>query len=127
MRVALAFALALSLSACTNWDGSFFDDGNAREAQPADVQAPPPAPMAESAAPAPAPMAETAAPAPARMAEAAPAPVNTAPRPASDHCIKLAKARASDAAYQGEDGDTQRSVYDRTYAECMDWDAKHAL
>jgi hypothetical protein len=122
MRVALAFALALSLSACTNWDGSFFGDSNAHEAQPAEVQAaPPPAPMAESTAPAP--MAE--APAPARMAEAA--PVNTAPRPASDHCAKLARARASDAAYQGEDETTQRSVYDRTYADCMDWDAKHAL
>ena len=32
-----------------------------------------------------------------------------------------------DAAYQGEDEGTQRSVYDRTYAGCMDWDAKHAL
>jgi hypothetical protein len=123
MRVALAFALALSLSACTNWDGSFFGDSTAREAQPADMPAPAPAPMAESAVPAP--MAEAVTPAPARTADAA--PVNTAPRPASDHCIKLAKARASDAAYQGEDDTTQRSVYDRTYADCMDWDAKHAL
>lgn len=48
-----------------------------------------------------------------------------APAPATDHCRTLAKLRAGDAAYEGEDSKTQRSVYERTYADCVAWDARH--
>jgi hypothetical protein len=132
MRAFLVIALAIGLSACSDWDGSFYGDGGAHEATPADMpMAAAPAPVAASA-PAPAPMASST-PAPMAAPETAPvrteraATADTAPRPSGDHCAKLARARASDAAYQGEDEGTQRSVYDRTYADCMDWDAKHAL
>lgn len=40
-------------------------------------------------------------------------------------CTALAKQRAIDSAYEGEDPDTQRSVFDRSYSDCMAWDAKH--
>ena len=111
MRILLAAALLLSLSACSDWNGSLFgDDEDAAPAQAAEpAPAPPPA----------------AAPAPAEsMAET---PSTPPPRMAGEHCTKLARQRASDAAYEGEDEETQRAVYDRTYAGCMDWDAKHAL
>ena len=118
--IALTLTLPLGLSACSDWDGSFFGDSDAaHEATPA--------PMAEAAAAAPAPVVT------AQAQEASPAPVtstaraNAAPRMSGDRCAKLAKQRAGDAAYQGEDEGTQRSVYDRTYAGCMDWDARHAL
>ncbi|GEM_PF-2060982 len=115
---ALTLTLTLGLSACSDWDGSFFGDSDAaHEATPA--------PMAEApAAPAPVVTAQAQEAAPAPMSAA---PANTAPRPSGERCAKLAKQRAGDAAYQGEDEGTQRSVYDRTYAGCMDWDAKHAL
>ena len=118
--IALTLTLTPGLSACSNWDGSFFGDSDAaHEATPA--------PMAEAPTAAPAPVVtaqvQDASPAPAMSA----APANTAPRMSGDRCTKLAKQRAGDAAYQGEDQGTQRSVYDRTYAGCMDWDAKHAL
>lgn len=41
------------------------------------------------------------------------------------HCTGLAKQRAIDSAYEGEDPDTQRAVYDRSYSDCMAWEAKH--
>ena len=41
------------------------------------------------------------------------------------HCEKLARQRAGDAAFAGEDTDTQRAVYRHTYKDCVDWDAKH--
>ncbi|HEX4293264.1 MAG TPA: hypothetical protein VHZ29_03955 [Rhizomicrobium sp.] len=118
MRVFLAIALALGLSACSDWNGSFFGSDDAHEAQPA---------SAADAAPAPAMSA-----APAQMTEARPA--ETPPPPPSDvhpsdpkgHCALLARQRAGDAAYAGEDETTQQSVYDKTYAGCMDWDARHA-
>ena len=37
----------------------------------------------------------------------------------------LAKQRAIDSAYEGEDPDTQRAVFDRTFSDCMAWEAKH--
>ena len=43
----------------------------------------------------------------------------------SYHCKTLAKLRAGDAAFQGEDPDTQRAVYDSTYRDCVAWDAAH--
>jgi hypothetical protein len=48
------------------------------------------------------------------------------PAAVSDHCRKIAKDRAGDAAYSGEDEETQTSVYNRTYADCIAWDNKHA-
>jgi hypothetical protein len=41
------------------------------------------------------------------------------------HCTSVAKQRAVDSAYEGEDPDTQRAVYDRTYSDCVAWDARH--
>ena len=41
------------------------------------------------------------------------------------HCTNLAKQRAIDSAYEGEDPDTQRAVYDKTYSDCLAWDSKH--
>jgi hypothetical protein len=41
------------------------------------------------------------------------------------HCTSLAKQRAVDSAYEGEDPDTQRAVFDRSYSDCMTWEAKH--
>ena len=46
-------------------------------------------------------------------------------KPQDSHCMTVAKLRARDAAYAGEDTDTQHSVYDKTYSECTDWDARH--
>jgi hypothetical protein len=37
----------------------------------------------------------------------------------------LAKLRAGDAAFQGEDSDTQTAVYNGTYRDCVAWDAAH--
>jgi hypothetical protein len=119
MRVLLVVALTLGLSACSDWDGSFFGSDDAHEAQPADAA---PAPAAEPAS--------AASPAPAQLTQAQPAeapqPASIRPSDARGRCTKLARQRASDAAYAGEDEETQQSVYDRTYAGCMDWDAKHA-
>jgi len=118
MRVILTIALTLGLCACSDWNGGFFGADDVHEAQPADAA---PAPVAAEPAPVPAP----------QMAEV-PAPVESPSPPASvrphanEHCTTLARQRASDAAYSGEDEETQQSVYDRTYSGCMAWDAKHA-
>ena len=48
------------------------------------------------------------------------------PATVSNRCRKLAKQRSGDAAYAGEDEKTQQSVYDRTYADCIAWDTRHA-
>ncbi len=138
MRVLLVVALTLGLCACSDWGGSFFGSDDVHEAQPADAApAPAAAPAQLAAAPAPAadrapaPAAEPA-PAPAPQMAEVPAPVESPSPPASvrpranEHCTTLARQRASDAAYAGEDEETQQSVYDKTYAGCMDWDAKHA-
>ena len=105
MRMILAAALAFGLSGCADSNfvehpiTSLFGGG---ESQPAAAGA------------------ET---------QSAAQPGNVAPQPVSAataaHCGKLAKQRAGDAAFEGEDSDTQRSVYDSTYAGCVDWDVKH--
>jgi hypothetical protein len=43
----------------------------------------------------------------------------------SARCTLLARQRASDAAFQGEDPDTQGAVYNTTYRDCVAWDAAH--
>ncbi|MEI9931902.1 MAG: hypothetical protein WDM89_15530 [Rhizomicrobium sp.] len=50
---------------------------------------------------------------------------STASPQSSAHCTALAKMRARDAAVEGEDFDTQESVYKRVYADCVAWDAAH--
>ncbi len=126
MRMILTVALTLGLCGCSDWGGSFFGSDDVHEAQPADT-----APAQAAAAPAPA-IDRTPAAEPAPQMAEAPAPVESPSPPASvrphanAHCIQLARQRASDAAYAGEDEETQQSVYDRTYSGCMDWDAKHA-
>jgi hypothetical protein len=50
------------------------------------------------------------------------------PQPASavqPRCARLATQRAHDAEYSGEDEATQRSVYDKTYSDCLAWDKQH--
>ena len=64
--IALTLTLPLGLSACSDWDGSFFGDSDAaHEATPA--------PMAEAPAAAPAPVVT------AQAQDAAPAPMRAAP------------------------------------------------
>ncbi len=41
-------------------------------------------------------------------------------------CQTVASDRSSDVAMQGFDEDTQTSVYNRTYADCMAWAARGA-
>jgi hypothetical protein len=95
MRYILIAALAAGLSGCGSSD--FFGDSSPSTP-------PPPAPQMASA---------------------------TGEQPASPvvapdvHCTALAKQRAIDSAYEGEDPDTQRAVYDRSYSDCMAWEAKH--
>jgi len=36
-------------------------------------------------------------------------------------CIDVARNRGRDAGYQGFDDDTQKSVFDRTLADCLKW------
>jgi len=96
MRYILIAALAAGLSGCGSSD--FFGDSS-------------------PSTPAPAP----------QMANA----TGSAEQPASQavapdvHCTTLAKQRAIDSAYEGEDPDTQRAVFDRSYSDCMAWEAKH--
>ena len=112
MRAFLVIALALGLCGCSDWNGNFFGSDDAREAQPAE-----PAPAMSGA---PAQMTET------QPVQTAQPPASIRPSDSRGRCTTLARQRASDAAYAGEDEGTQQSVYDRTYAGCMDWDAKHA-
>ena len=96
MRYILIAALAVGLSGCGSSD--FFGDSS-------------------PSTPAPAP----------QMASA----TGSTDQPASPvvapdvHCTALAKQRAVDSAYEGEDPDTQRAVFDRSYSDCMAWEAKH--
>ena len=113
MRKAVAaMILAVGLCGCSDID-SFFgaDSGDAT-----------PAPAADSGGSAAEPVA--AAPVASAAPVSAVAPSATA---TSKHCATLARQRASDAAYQGEDEETQEQVYNRTLATCADWDRRHAL
>ncbi len=119
MRVVLAIALAASLSGCGSVD--FYGDTSDSTplAAPQATAAPPV--QSDSVAPLPAQTAENSA----AVQPASAPPVQTAVTAPDPHCTKLAKLRAVDAAYEGEDPDTQRAVYDRTYSDCTAWDAKH--
>jgi len=91
------------------------------------AEVPPPPPPSQEVMPAPA---EDTSAAPPPVMHDAPAPVavvETTKLPPNAHCMALAKQRAIDAAYQGEDPDTQEAVHDRTYTECVAWDLKHAF
>ena len=139
MKSSFALAFALMLSGCTDID--LFGDEDSATPPPAAEQTLPPPPAQTAAA---APAAQTPAMAPAADPSAAPeaqpmaAPAEgeppavsaarSAPAPnvaVSAHCSTLAKLRAGDAAFQGEDPDTQHAVYDRTYADCLAWDSQH--
>ncbi len=43
------------------------------------------------------------------------------------HCTGVAKHRAIEASYAGENHETQRAVYKSVYAECTFWQNKLAL
>jgi hypothetical protein len=105
MRFILAAALAVVLSGCGSSD--FFGDTT---------------PSSPAAAPSPQ-VADTTGT--AEQPPGSPAAAQTVAVAPDIHCTKLAKQRAIDAAYEGEDPDTQRAVYDRSYSDCMAWDAKH--
>ena len=118
MRIFLAVALVLGLSGCADID--LFGDSAETPAPVADQSATPTAdlPVAASAAPA----------APAKSEPPAVTAARSAPPPSaavSTHCKTLAKLRAGDAAFQGEDSDTQTAVYNGTYRDCVAWDAAH--
>jgi type IV secretory pathway VirB10-like protein len=136
MRSAILIVAALALSGCS--DSNFYGDSPDRTTMVASapVQAPSePSPAEATAAPMqqPAPAPSDAATAPAEqtpVAQAAPespAPVAQATPSSSAHCTMLAKQRARDAAFEGEDADTQEAVYNRTYSDCVAWDLKHAF
>lgn len=118
MRTVLVLLLALGLVGCSDvgslipyWD----DEDDVRRAEAA--------PPAEPVANAPTPSIPAFQP---LSVETAQLPPRAKPAAVSDHCRKIAKLRASDAAYAGEDEETQESVYSRTYADCVAWDSKHA-
>lgn len=128
MRMLLTTALALSLAGCSDMD--FFGEESA----------PPPGPTA--AAPVettvlaePAAEATNVAPTvPVASAPATPAAPGVQPppppsiartTPPSVHCTELAKLRSRDAAYAGEDEETQDVVYHRTYSDCVTWETRH--
>jgi hypothetical protein len=120
MRFVLAAALAVGLTGCGSTD--FFGDSY--------PSAPAPSPQVSDTTgmqPAPAPplQAGDATSAPEQQPQASPAAVQTTAAVPDPHCSNLAKQRAVDSAYEGEDPDTQRAVYDRSYSECLAWDAKH--
>jgi len=97
MRYILIATLAIGLSGCGSSD--FFGDSS-------------------PSSPAPAP----------QMANATGSteqPVGPPPVAPDVHCTSLAKQRAIDSAYEGEDPDTQRAVFDRSYSDCMAWEARH--
>lgn len=115
MRWMLVAALALGLSGCSDMD-FFGEQAASNDVAPAAAATPP--------APPPSTAADTTGTAAQPPGESAPVVVAHTTSP-SAHCTNLAKLRARDAAYAGEDEDTQQAVYDRTYADCIQWDARH--
>jgi hypothetical protein len=130
MRAHFVIAAALLLSGCGNTDffGDPWDDTPAAPATASVQGQATPGPAAATA-----PSAEAVATPMANAPTAASSPetpsvvVETTHLPPNAHCMTLAKQRAQDAAFQGEDSDTQEAVHDRTYAECVAWDLKHAF
>lgn len=132
MKIYLAVVLALGLSGCADidlfGDGAGADQASASAPEPAADSSP--APQASASGMAAAEQTNDTAPQqPATMSEppvvsaarAAPAPSAAV----SAHCKTLARLRASDAAFQGEDPETQDAVYSTTYSDCVAWDAAH--
>lgn len=115
MRWMLVAVAALWLSGCADVD--FFGDAS-NTATPASADT-----TGTAAQPPGQAMAVQAAPPQIAPAQA----MTAAPTTPSAHCAKIARQRAGDSAYSGEDPDTQQAVYDRTYADCVAWDARHAL
>lgn len=129
MKIALVLAVAsLGLTGCGSVD-FFGDSGSAQE------QSSPSSDAAQNVAPASgaspsSQMASTQANTgdmSAGQTTTSDAPVAQAAVSPSAHCTTLAKQRAQDAAFQGEDSDTQEAVYNRTYSDCVAWDLKHAF
>ena len=125
MKIAMAIALALGLSGCADVD-LFGDRVDTAAPPPVAEQSQPPA-LEQSATAAPAAMTEQSVvpsanePPAVTVARAAPAPSAAV----DAHCKYLGKLRAGDAAFQGEDPDTQEAVYNGTYRDCIAWDAAH--
>jgi hypothetical protein len=142
MRRILAIAILVGLSGCGSTD-FFGDSASTPEAASAPAQPQSaPAPAVQTVAeqpPAPvdahAPLQQPAPPEAMQIAaEQAPVASTTQAMPAlaaqasadiGAHCRTLAKQRSIDAAFEGEDGDTQTEVYQRTYRDCIAWDVAH--
>ena len=130
MKRILIIAAALALSGCS--DSNFFGDSPDQTATVASAPAQAPSePAAAEAAPAPmqqaAPASADTATEKTPIAQSTPEPVAQASPSSNAHCTTLAKQRARDAAFAGEDSDTQEAVYKSTYADCVAWDLKHSL
>lgn len=124
MKFYIAAVLALGLCGCSNVD--LFGDRD-ETVTPIVEQSPPPAgeqTAAETAAPESPAAATAAVPSgpPAVSAARSSAPPSAV---VSARCKHLARLRAGDAAFQGEDPDTQEAVYNGTYRDCVAWDAAH--
>lgn len=46
------------------------------------------------------------------------------PPTAEQKCSRIAQERSEDAAVQGFEPDVQQEVHNRTYADCMTWEAR---
>jgi hypothetical protein len=85
------------------------------------------APMSASmpgAAGAASPMAPQSPP-PEDASASASVATTTAQSVGNEDCRAVATARADDAAANGYDDDLQQVVHDKTYADCMAWNAAH--
>ena len=120
MKRSIVIAMTLALSACgnTNFYGDSVDDASPTADIPAQSQ------QGTTVAPA---QAAAVLPLSTQSVLQSPVPATQATASSQIHCKALAKQRAMDAAFQGEDGDTQESVYNRTYSDCVAWDMRHNL
>ena len=127
--VLVAAALAMGLSGCA--DSDFVEHPITSLIPSWGDEAKPAAPAQAASAtetPAPASVAPQSPTAPSEGAPPAVQAAQLAPSAATNaHCRQLAGLRSRDAAYAGEDEETQDAVYSRTYAECTAWEARHRL
>ncbi|HWA03720.1 MAG TPA: hypothetical protein VG819_09330 [Rhizomicrobium sp.] len=121
IKVFVAAAAALMLAGCANVDlfgDPWGDDGSAAQPVAADAGTADTGAGASVSSAAPS-AAEAEPPAVSAARERPPSPATSA------RCTRLARLRAGDAAFQGEDPETQEAVFKTTYRDCVAWDAAH--